>query len=168
MHLANQTVTLKELLDSEGFKTRIDVKFVSQLWLHQARTVPKDCVNNSLVAFSLEEFPFSTVSFPFGPCFPVPCSLRKTKKHDLEDFPSFPAKEEAWTMLNIFELKKSSKLLIQLQSDQQMVQVFFVLFSCSEWTLAACSWPPDLLDPPGPTRCCCIASQWWCPSNRGH
>jgi len=35
-------------------------------------------------------------------------------------------------MLNIFELKKSSKLLIQLQSDQQMVQVFFVLFSCSE------------------------------------
>jgi len=47
-----------------------------------------------LVAFPFEEFLFSSFSLPFGPCFQRSCSCRKTRKHDSEHFPCFPAPAE--------------------------------------------------------------------------
>jgi len=50
----------------------------------------------SLVAFSFKEFLFSSFSLPFGPYFPCSFSCRKTRKHDSEHVPCFPAPAEAW------------------------------------------------------------------------
>jgi len=49
----------------------------------------------ALVAFSFKEFLFSSFSLPFGPYFPYSFSCRKTRKHDSEHFPCFPAPAEA-------------------------------------------------------------------------
>jgi len=49
----------------------------------------------TLVAFSFEEFLFSSFSLPFGPYFPCSCSYRKTRKHDSEHIPPIPALAEA-------------------------------------------------------------------------
>jgi len=54
------------------------------------------CQQHTLVVFSFEEFLFSSFSLTFGPYFLCSCSCKKTRKHDSEHFPCFPAPEEAW------------------------------------------------------------------------
>jgi len=62
---------------------------------NQKKILMQSSVLNTLVAFSLKEFLFSLFSLPFGPYFLCSCSCRKTRKHDSEHFPCFPAPEEA-------------------------------------------------------------------------
>ena len=49
-----------------------------------------------------KEFLFSSISFPFGPCFFVPCFLRKMRKHGWHRFPSCPPPPEARLRLKLF------------------------------------------------------------------
>jgi len=80
----------------------IPVSFVAEINLRKAcfyrnymHRIQRPFMATALVAFSFKEFLFSLFSLPFEPYFPCSCSCRKTRKHDSEHFPCFPAPVEA-------------------------------------------------------------------------
>jgi len=111
-------------------------------------------MNPDLVAFSFKEFLFSSVSIPFGPHFPVLCSFRKTRKHDPEHFPPFPAYEEAWlrSEFNFFFIN-------MVDPTAKWTESCASVFHCLDWmrphhlAMSWCPWERRLVHKPSLSNC---------------
>jgi len=93
-----------------------------------------------------KEIIFSSIFFPFGPHFPAPCFLRKTRKH----FPPFPVRKHDSDLNNFeqFWIICFEKVCQHCWSNSKVISKLWTFFCCLDSMRS-----PDL-------------ARLWCPSAR--